>query len=73
MSRVNLSGTGIDEIVLNEERVPGVDEIDRGIEPNLKVTVQSKEPLEGTIDGVVEGNRVEAIVTGRPKEKLVIG
>ena len=49
--------------ILNEERVPGVDEINRDIVSNLKVTVQTKEPLEGTVDGIVEGDGVETVVT----------
>jgi hypothetical protein len=73
MSRVNLSGTGIEQIVGNEERVPGVDEINRGILSNLKIAIQSKEPLEGTIDnGVMESDRVQAVVAGGPKEKLIL-
>jgi hypothetical protein len=42
-----LSGGRIDKINLNEEGVPGVDEVDSDIVPGLKVTVQSKESLEG--------------------------
>ena len=72
MPRVDLSRTSIDEIVLDEERVPGIDKIDGGIVSDLKVTVQPKESLEGTVDGVVEGDSVEAVVTGGPKEILVI-
>lgn len=73
MSRVDLSSVRVEEIVLDEERVPGIDKVNRGIVSDLKVTVQPKEPLEGTIDGVMEGDRVQTIVTRRPKEKLVIG
>jgi hypothetical protein len=72
MSRVDLSGTGIEQIVGNKERVPGVDEINRGIVSDLKVAVQSKEPLEGMKDGVMESDRVQAVVTGGPKEKLIL-
>jgi hypothetical protein len=70
--RVELSGTGVDKIVLNEERVPSVDEINRGVIPDLNVTIQSKEPLERAIDGIVECIRINAVVPGRPKEKLVV-
>ena len=61
MSRVNLSGERVNEIVLNEKDVPGVDEVDGGIVPDLEVTIQSEEPFEGTVDGVVEGNGIETI------------
>jgi hypothetical protein len=37
--RVDLSGARIDEVVLNEEGVPGVDEVERDIIPDLEVTV----------------------------------
>lgn len=72
MPRVDLPGTSIDEIVLDEERVPGIDKIDGGIVSDLKVTVQPKEPLEGAVDGVVESDGVETVVPSGPKEILVI-
>lgn len=72
MPRVDLSGAGVDEIVLNKEFVPGFDETNREVTSEIEVTVQSKEPLEGTVDGVVESGCVDAVVTSRPKEKLVI-
>jgi hypothetical protein len=59
--RVDLSGACIDEIILNEECVPGVDEVERDTIPDLEVTVQSKEPLEDTVDGLVEGNGIESV------------
>ena len=37
MSRVNLSGERVDEIVLNEKEVPGVDEVDGGIVPDWRL------------------------------------
>ena len=46
MSRVNLSSERVDEVVLDEKGVPGVDEVDGGIVSDLKVTVQTEEPLE---------------------------
>ena len=72
MPRVDLSGECIDKVVLSEKRVPGVDEVDGGIVPDLKITVQSKEPLEGTVYGVVESDGIETVVRSHPKEILVI-
>ena len=72
MSRVDLSGERVDEIILNENDVPGVDEVDGGIVPDLEVTIQSEEPLEGTVDRVVEGNGIETIEGGRSKEILAV-
>ena len=46
MSRINLSSERVDEVVLDEKGVPGVDEVDGGIVSDLKVTVQTEEPLE---------------------------
>ena len=39
MSRVDLSRERVDEVVLDEERVPGVDEINGDIVADLKVTI----------------------------------
>lgn len=72
MSRVNLSSVRINEIVLNEESVPGIDKVDGEIVSDLKVAVQPKEPLEGTVDRVVEGDRIKTIVTSTPKEILAV-
>jgi len=72
MSRVDLSSERIDEVVLNEERVPGVDEVDRDIVWDLKNTIQSKEPLESTVHRVVEGGGIETVVRSLSKEVLVI-
>ena len=72
MPRVDLSRASIDEIVLDEECVPGIDKIDGCIVSDLKVTVQPKEPLEGAVDGVVESDGVETVVPSGPKEILVI-
>ena len=62
MSRVNLSGGRVEDVVLDEERVPGVYEIDREIVADLKVTIQSEEPLEATVHGVMEGNGIETVM-----------
>ena len=70
--RVDLSGARVDEIVLDEEGVPGVDEVDRDIISDLEVTVQSKESLEDTVHGVVEGNGVETVDWSWLKEIPVI-
>ena len=70
MSRVDLPSERIDKVVLDEEHVPGVDEINRGVVPDLKI--QTKEPLEGTIYGVVEGDGIETVVRGLSKEVLVV-
>lgn len=43
----------------DEECVPGVDEVNREIVPDLKITIQSQEPLEGTVYGAVEGDGIE--------------
>ena len=51
---VNLSGERVNEIVLNEKSVPGVDEVDGGIVPDLEVTIQSEEPFKGTVDSIME-------------------
>jgi len=72
MPWVDLSCRGVDEIVLNEERIPSIHEVDRDIVSDLKISVQSKEPLEDTIDRIVESDRIETIVAGTPKEVLVI-
>ena len=72
MSRVNLTGKRVDEIVLDEQRVPSVDEVDGDIVPDLEVTVQSEEPLEGAVHGVVEGDGIEAVERGLSKEILVV-
>ena len=72
MSRVDLSGGRVEEVVLDEERVPGVDEIDREIVANLKVTIQSEEPLEATVHGVMEGNGIETVMRSASKEILVV-
>ena len=72
MPGVDLSSKGVNEIVLNEECVPRVNKVDGEIESDLQVTVQPKEPLEGAINRVVEGNRVKTVVPSTPKEKLVI-
>ena len=56
MPRIDLSGVRVEEIVLNEKGVPGVDEVHGSVVSDLKVTVQPEEPLEGTIDGVVESH-----------------
>jgi len=72
MSRVDLSGERVDEVVLNEKRIPGVDKVDGDIVPDLKVTIQSKEPLEGTVHGVVEGNGIETVEGSLSKEILVV-
>jgi len=72
MSRVDLSSGRIDEVILDEERIPGVDEIDREIIPDLKVTIQSKEPLEATVHGVVESDGIETVVGSLSKEVLVV-
>lgn len=49
MPRVDLPSEGIDEVVLDEKRVPSVDEVDREIVPDLEVTIQPKHSLEGTV------------------------
>ena len=72
MSRIDLPSVRVDEIVLNKERVPGVDEVNGGIITDLKVTIQSEEPLEGTVDGVVESNGIQTVATSRSKEELVV-
>jgi hypothetical protein len=72
MPRVDLSSERVDKIVLDKELIPGIDKVYGEIISDLNVTIQSKEPLEGTIDGVMEGNRIYAIVTEIPKEILVV-
>lgn len=72
MSRIDLSGERIDEIVLDEKGVPGVNKVDRDIVPDSKVTVQSKEPLEGTVHRVVEGNGIKTVEGSLSKEILVV-
>jgi len=72
MSRVDLSGERVDEVVLNEKCIPGVDKVDGDIVPDLKVAIQSQEPLEGTVHGVVEGNRIETVERSFSKEVLVV-
>ena len=72
MLRVDLSSEGVDEIVLNEKRVPTIDEVSREIVSDFKVTIQPKEPLEDTIYGVVEGDCVETIVPSTSEEILVV-
>ena len=72
MSRVDLSSERIDEVVLDEERVPGIDEVDRDIVWDLKTTIQSKEPFEGMVHGVVERGGIETVVRSLSKEVLVV-
>ena len=72
MPRVDLASERVDEIVLDKKGIPGVDKVDRDIVPDLKVTVQSEEPLEGTVDGVMEGNGIETVEWSLSKEILVI-
>lgn len=72
MSRVDLSSAHIDEIVLNEEGVPGIDEVYGKIVSDFKITVQSKEPLEGTVDRVVEGDCIQTIIANIAKEILAV-
>ena len=72
MPRVDLASERVDEIVLDKKGIPGVDEVDRDIVPDLKVTVQPEEPLEGTVDGVMEGNGIETVEWGLSKEILVV-
>ena len=72
MPRVDLSSVCIEEIVLDKKGVPGIDEVHGSVVSDLKIPIQSKEPLEGTIDGVVESDRIETIVTGTSKEKLAV-
>ena len=72
MPRVDLASERVDEIVLDEKGIPGVDKVDRDVVPDLKVTVQSKEPLEGAVDGVMEGNGIKTIEWGLSKEILVV-
>lgn len=72
MSRVDISSEGVDKVVLDEERVPGINEVDREIVPDLKITIQSKEPLEGTVNRVMEGDGIETVVRSISKEVLVV-
>lgn len=72
MSGVDLSSERINEIVLDEEGVPSIDKVDGEIISDLKVAVQSEEPLETTVDGVMEGDRVQTVAPSAPKEKLVV-
>lgn len=72
MPWVDLPCIGVDEIVLDEERIPSIHEIDRDIVSDLEISVQSKEPLKNTIDRVVESDRIETVVASTPKEVLVI-
>ena len=60
------------EVVLNEHGVPGVDKVGGEVPPNLKVTIQSKEPFETTIYRVVEGDGIETVDGCRSKEILVV-
>ena len=39
---------------------------------DLKVTVQSEESLEGTVDGIVESNRIKTVERSLSKEILVV-
>ena len=72
MSRVDLSSERVDEVVLDEERIPGVDEIDGEIVADLKVAIQSKEPLEATVHGVMEGDGIKTVVRSASKEILAV-
>ena len=72
MPRVNAAGERIDKIVLNEKGIPGVDEGYGDIVSDLKVTIQSKEPLEATVHGLVEGDGIETVEQSLPKEILVV-
>ena len=72
MPRVDFSGERVDEIVLDEKGVPGVDEVDRDIIPDLKITVQSEEPLEATVHGIVECDGIKTVERSLSKEILVV-
>ena len=72
MPWVDLSSERVDEIVLDKKGIPGVDKVDRDVVPDLEVTVRSEEPLEGAVDGVMEGNGIETVEWGLSKEILVV-
>lgn len=71
MSGVNLSSRRVEEIVLWEECIPGIDKVNWDtFKSDLKVTIQAKEPPEGTVDGVVEGNSIKTVVASQSGEEL---
>lgn len=72
MTRIDLPGKCIDEIVVHKHFVPRADEIRRDVVSDLQVSVHSKETLERSVNRVVERDAVETVVWCVPQEVLVI-
>ena len=68
VSRIEVAGVGVDEIVVQHHLVPLTDEVLGYVVRDLQITVHAQVAGEGAICRVVEGNAVQAIDARVTKE-----